>query len=843
MKKRILAAVMALLLCMGSVTVTATENEHFLTDGEGTFAVISGENSDGETEAGNIENVPETKEPQTEALEAESKETVNNGRKNRDAENSQADISLDDSGYSEFKVAEYGFCQRNGEAQEASLYPQKYDPRPLGLTSEIRSQIGNSCWLFAAMAAVEANLLKKGYVKPDVDLSELQILYFMAKGYDDPLGYYTTDTNKGQGAVSEIVNGGNSMSAYDFLSRFHGPVDEKEASLETYTGGKLEKLDEIVLGTSLANQSRFHLNAVRACDYDSGRLGDVKKLITNYGAVSAGYRTMGNYYCASEEGGDASYYYDKLQTPNHAVSIVGWDDNYPKENFRQMPDGNGAWLVKDSNAYPTVKDKEQKKSYQTSGYFWLSYYDANICAICAVDFDTPDKYENLYAYDAGGAFVEADTAGAGIKENGYKKYAYPLGAQEMNMVKANADTFLNVYTAKAYEGEAVERIDGVMVYLGANTPYEITVFANPKIKDNCLVGYCAKSGTIKGRAEETGIYTIPLEEPVYVAEGNTFGVSIRVSGGKHLGMAYGTRLEGECYFGEGYGLFVDEKVYCEQNGKDCADADTPFLRALTNRAGQYVFATDIDISKQKVTLQKGMQEKLTVNVLPQNATNKSAGYYTSNPNVAVADEDGTITAVGCGSCVITAKSYDARAEANCQVTVTEKQAPIPEKPQKEKEQTIQKFASGSCFYELKDRILTVTKIKDQKNIKIPAKISYQNTEYAVTEIAPGAGANLKNAVSITIPGSVTKIGSNAFKNCGRLSKVTIGANVTDIGSKAFYNCPGLKSVTIKSKKLEKVGKSAFQKIKKGAVIRVPKSKKKEYIKLLSKKTGDGTKIK
>lgn len=89
---------------------------------------------------------------------------------------------------------------------------------------------------------------------------------------------------------------------------------------------------------------------------------------------------------------------------------------------------------------------------------------------------------------------------------------------------------------------------------------------------------------------------------------------------------------------------------------------------------------------------------------------------------------------------------------------------------------------------------------------------------------------------------ITEIGSSAFTSCKKLQKVTIGENVTKIGKKAFYKCSKLKTITVKSKKLKSAGKNAFKGIYKKAVIKVPKSKLKNYKKLLKKK-GQSSKVK
>ena len=105
-------------------------------------------------------------------------------------------------------------------------------------------------------------------------------------------------------------------------------------------------------------------------------------------------------------------YTHKDDIPNHIVCIVGWDDNYPKENFNAdyMPPGDGAWLVKNSwgseTDYVTLENGMnvgkcdwgiEDENGNHTGYFWISFYDKSICSCESMSFDTD-------MYDAGGDF-------------------------------------------------------------------------------------------------------------------------------------------------------------------------------------------------------------------------------------------------------------------------------------------------------------------------------------------------------------------------------------------------------------------------------------------------------
>ncbi len=107
----------------------------------------------------------------------------------------------------------------------------------------------------------------------------------------------------------------------------------------------------------------------------------------------------------------AHYTYDNGEA-NHAVTIVGWDDNYDKSNFAagftdaatHTPEGNGAWLVKnswgsetgdsfDSQNFPSSWGIEDANGKHT-GYFWISYYDTSLCMAESYDFDINSYSDN-----------------------------------------------------------------------------------------------------------------------------------------------------------------------------------------------------------------------------------------------------------------------------------------------------------------------------------------------------------------------------------------------------------------------------------------------------------------
>ena len=78
----------------------------------------------------------------------------------------------------------------------------------------------------------------------------------------------------------------------------------------------------------------------------------------------------------------------------------------------------------------------------------------------------------------------------------------------------------------------------------------------------------------------------------------------------------------------------------------------------------------IELNKTELPLKEGESEKLFAVIKPDDATDKSVAWSSSNTNVATVDQSGKVTAVKEGSASITAKAGDK--QATCSVTVKKK---------------------------------------------------------------------------------------------------------------------------------------------------------------------------
>ena len=82
-----------------------------------------------------------------------------------------------------------------------------------------------------------------------------------------------------------------------------------------------------------------------------------------------------------------------------------------------------------------------------------------------------------------------------------------------------------------------------------------------------------------------------------------------------------------------------------------------------------IAVTGAVLGKTELTLVEGEEEKLAVAVTPENATDKSVVWESSNESAATVSQEGLVTAVGEGKATITVKTNDGGFSASCEVTV------------------------------------------------------------------------------------------------------------------------------------------------------------------------------
>ena len=242
--------------------------------------------------------------------------------------------------------------------------PRSYDLRTRNKVTAVGDQNPyGTCWSFATLGSLESYLLPG----ESWDLSEDNMV--LASGFDHGTDAYNW--------------GGNLQMSTAYLVRWGGPVT---SSSDAY-GDAL---------TPFGLSPTKHVQEVNWIPARGGPLDNdnVKRAVMEYGGVYVAMSWQDSasgslHYNAATK----SYYYFGYMNANHAVLIVGWDDDYPASNFPMRPFGNGAFIVK--NSWGT--------GFGGAGYFYVSYYDnvfgrTDLMGVVD-DAESTNNYSGIYQYD------------------------------------------------------------------------------------------------------------------------------------------------------------------------------------------------------------------------------------------------------------------------------------------------------------------------------------------------------------------------------------------------------------------------------------------------------------
>ncbi len=365
---------------------------------------------------------------------------------------------------------------------QASYHPESYDLREEGYVTPVRDQGAEGmCFAFSAIGACESNLLMQA-LESDyelLDLSEAQMGHFLYTQQENPLdplyGDYIEATDKG-------ASGGNGIFAAAGLAVGLGTQLEQFCSYDDWGSG---------YSAYQRYGGDYRLNTMECITRvdDDNKRSVIKDWLMESGAVSiAFFSSIGQYY---DNGTSYAYYAEGksfYEDANHAGLIVGWDDNYSRENFDpdSRPDYDGAWLVKNSYGADLFDD----------GYFWLSYEDPTAGSFCRYILDPVTMYDDVYEYDGAGCVVA---------------YDYDAAA---NVFVAENDCTLTHAAFNMPSGN------------GSNPTYEIRVYLLDENTDNPTTGKLVSRTT--GKTSCSGYYTIPLDTSVSLTEGQQFSLVLYI---------------------------------------------------------------------------------------------------------------------------------------------------------------------------------------------------------------------------------------------------------------------------------------------------------------------------
>lgn len=321
----------------------------------------------------------------------------------------------------------------------------------------------NTCWAYSSSTAFETNYFLTTSVKKEFSPMFIE--------------YATSNLYNSKGFNRVVDNGGNVNIALAYATNGIGIVPTSSLGNKTITSSN---------ASSIIRQAK---SSQKVSDYiELTGVDQIKNYIYKYGVVPAYTYMNGEYFSVNSY--DALYHNSSLAyccndtsaIPNHAVTLVGWDDNYTNSN---IPGKKGAFKV--LNSYGS--------SFGNNGLYYIFYDDEFVKNNLLYGVTRTDDidYDYIYQYDEYGCVSE---------------------------ITMSNDTYAaNVFSRQ--DGQASEQLTEISIYVPSSQSVKCYINAN---SDNINISNATAS--FNTGILEPGYHTIKLNTPIKL-NGDKFAVIVK----------------------------------------------------------------------------------------------------------------------------------------------------------------------------------------------------------------------------------------------------------------------------------------------------------------------------
>lgn len=492
-----------------------------------------------------------------------------------------------------------------------------------------RSQTTGSCWAYSAMNALESTLLNKYSTTYNLSNSNNIVnvsheRFYLTKAF--------SGSNANEYGFMTLGKGGYALHSILYLTGGYGPI---ALNSNSPFNGEYSS-NTLVSRNNVLNQKKIYdvteIQVIGGVDPDSdsavsNKINAIKSLINDGIGVTTNSRSLRSGCSCFNTDTRASY------CPNlngsygsncnyHASLIVGWNDNYSKNNFAEgyKPDKNGAWIIRNTHG--------------SSGEYYISYYDPYLLnnENMAITSIKSVGYDHIYQYNP-----------SGCKSYQYAGdyYCYSLGSVPSKQV-------VSIFEKN---GEGNQKLDSVGFYVQSSSSKSVEVYFSSSSSNDIPSDLFDSNNKIceKNNITNNGYYSCELSNSKIISQ-QYFFIGLKGNGQifAFQGNAHPTLSNDKVGISAGKNYYLNNSTWTDASTSNSSTIFVKVFTTDTNDEPSIIGVDSVTISPNVLNLKVGETSSLTYNISPSNADIKSTVWSSSNTGVVSVDKDGKVRAVGIG---------------------------------------------------------------------------------------------------------------------------------------------------------------------------------------------------